>query len=92
MLKTLVLGACLVGPLAACTIPSPTREVAQGIALAPAHPRGCVAATATRIPVKEQDCAGFGQTYTREDIERTGATDAAGVLRLLDPTLTVHGH
>ncbi len=53
---------------------------------------GCVPDTASRIPVNEHGCAGFGRTYTREDIERTGATDAAQALRLLDPALQVHGH
>jgi hypothetical protein len=60
--------------------------------LAPARTPGCVPDTATRIPVKEHDCAGFGRTYTREDIERTGATYAGQALRLLDPALQVHGH
>ena len=92
MLKELVLGACLVLALAACTTPSPTRESPKSASLAPARTPGCVPDTATRIAVKEHDCAGFGRTYTREDIERTGATDAAQALRLLDPALQVHGH
>ena len=92
MLKELVIGACLVLPLAACTTPSPTREPAKTASVAPLRTPGCVPDTATRIPVNEHGCAGFGRTYTREDIERTGATDAAQALRLLDPALQVHGH
>jgi hypothetical protein len=92
MLKKLLLGACLVLPLAACTTPSATREPTKSASLAPAPTPGCVPDTATRIPVKEGDCAGFGRTYTQQDIQRTGATDAAQALRLLDPSLTVHGH
>jgi hypothetical protein len=92
MLKKLLLGACLVLPLAACTTPSATREPPKSAALAPAPTPGCVADTATRIPVKERDCAGFGRTYTQQDIQRTGQTDTAQALRLLDPSLTVHGH
>jgi hypothetical protein len=42
--------------------------------------------------VKEHDCAGFGRTYTQEDIQRTGQPTTAQALRLLDPSLTVHGH
>src|SRR6202030_2080750 len=60
--------------------------------VAPARTPGCVADTATRIPLKERDCAGFGRTYTQEDIQRTGQPDTAQALRLLDPSLTVHGH
>jgi len=92
MLKELFIGACLVLPLAACTTPAPTREPAKTALVAPAHTPGCVPDTATRIPVKEHDCAGFGRTYTQEDIQRTGQPDTAQALRMLDPSLTVHGH
>jgi len=92
MLKELVIGAGLVLALVGCTTPSPTREPASTALLAPAPTAGCVADTATRIPVKEHDCAGFGRTYTQEDIQRTGQPDTAQALRLLDPSLTVHGH
>jgi hypothetical protein len=92
MLKELVIGTCLVLPLAACTTPSATREPAKTALVAPAGTPGCVADTATRIPLKERDCAGFGRTYTQEDIQRTGQPDTAQALRLLDPSLTVHGH
>lgn len=92
MLKKLLLGACFVLPLAACTTPSATREPPKSAALVPAPAAGCVADTATRIPVKKGDCAGFGSTYTQQDIQRTGQPDTAQALRLLDPSLTVHGH
>jgi hypothetical protein len=92
MLKKILLGACLVVPLAACTTPSATREPPKSAALAPAPTPGCVADTATRLPVKEGDCAGFGRTYTQQDIQRTGQPDTAQALRLLNPSLTVHGH
>jgi hypothetical protein len=34
-------------------------------------------------------CAGPGHTYSRADIDRTGATTVGEALRLLDPTITV---
>ena len=94
MLTKLLIGAYLVLPLAACTTPSATREAPKSasLALAPARNPGCVPDTATRIPLKEADCAGFGRTYTQEEILRTGASDTGQALRLLDPALTVHGH
>ena len=52
-------------------------------------PAGCVADTATRIPVKPSDCWAFGRTWTDENVKSTGATDAAQALRQLDPTVTV---
>ncbi len=37
---------------------------------------------------KAEKCANaFGRAYTREDIERTGATDVAQALRMLDPSI-----
>ena len=92
MLKKLLIGACLVLPLAACTTPSATREPRTSAFLAPARTPGCVPDTATRIPMTQGDCAGFGRIYTQEDLLRTGAADTAQALRLLDPALTVHGH
>jgi hypothetical protein len=58
-------------------------------ATAKAPPAGCVADPATRIPVKPSDCAGFGRTWTDQDVKSTGATDAAQALRQLDPTVVV---
>ena len=54
-------------------------------------PPGCVASTATRIPNSPSECAGFGSTYTHQDIERTGEPTPGAALRLLDPSLTIHG-
>jgi hypothetical protein len=42
--------------------------------------------------VKEAECAAFGRAYTQQDLQRTGQADTAQALRLLDPSLTVHGH
>ena len=92
MLKRLVIGACLVLPLAACTTPSPTREPAQLPAFALGPTVGCVPDTATRLPVRAQECGAFGQSYTGEQLLRTGSQDVSEALRLLDPALQVHGH
>ena len=90
MLKPLLAIASLLLTLAACATVSPTGEVARTASLAAAPDRGC--ASATRLPVKPDDCAGRGQTYTQEDILRTGARDTAEALQLLDPALRVYGH
>lgn len=87
MLKTLVPAAGLVLSLAACA-PAPTRPT-ESVASSP--PAGCVH-TASRIETKNDDCGGFGQSHTQQDIQRTGGADTGQALRLLDPTLTVHGH
>lgn len=92
MLKKLLIGACLVLPLAACSTSSPTREVASTALVAPARTPGCVTDTGTRIPVMPGNCTGFGQTYTRQDILNTGAADTAQALWLLDPSLQLRRH
>ena len=88
MFKSLAIGMCLALALAACaaTPPAPAKTTAK------AMPLGCVGSTATRIPVKEGQCAGFGSVYTQQDLYRTGQTEPGPALRMLDPALTVSGH
>lgn len=88
MLKTLALGSCLVA-LAACASAPTTPDKTAAAAVKP--PAGCVAQTATRIPVKDSDCAGFGNTYTDQDIRSTGQVSADKALGMLDPSVRV-GH
>lgn len=66
---------------------------------APLHDRNCLRQTGSWITASENtkarrngkkptECANaFGRAYTREDIERTGATDVAQALRMLDPAI-----
>jgi hypothetical protein len=74
----LALGAC-----ASTSGNSGTKPVAAS------QPAGCVSGTGTRIAAAPGNCAGFGRTYTQEDIEHTGETTAGGALRMLDPSVTV---
>ena len=80
-LGALCLGACATSP--------PKSAVTQPAA-APLS-AGCVNDTATRLPVGPDGCAGFGRTYTHQEISTTGATDAAQALRQLSPSLTITG-
>jgi hypothetical protein len=50
-----------------------------------------VGQTATRLPVKDGACAGFGNTYTKQDIDNTGQTTADKALALMDPSVRA-GH
>ena len=74
---TLALGAC-----ASTSGNTP----AQPVAAAPAP--GCVSDTGSRISAPG-DCAGFGRSYSQEDMKRTGTTTVGGALPLLDPAITV---
>ncbi|HEX4647670.1 MAG TPA: hypothetical protein VH111_02500 [Steroidobacteraceae bacterium] len=94
MPKSLLAGAALVLALAGCATVSPTSEVARTASLAPprAAAPGCVGASASRIPMKPDECGEFGQTYNRDEIQRTGQTEVGAMLQMLDPALRVHGH
>lgn len=89
MLKTLLIGACLAS-LAACASAPTTPDQAQAATAKPAS--ACVAQTATRIPVKDDECAGFGNTYTHQDIQNTGQTTVGPALQMLDPSVRTTGH
>ena len=90
MLKSLALSAVLALSLAACsTAPVSPDKAATSNARPPA---GCVGQTATRLPVKDDStsCAGFGSTYTQQDLDRTGQYDLSRALPMLDPAITRH--
>jgi len=92
MLTKLLIGAFLVLPLAACTTASATREPPKSASLALARTPGCVPDTATRIPVKEADCAGLGRTYTQEDILCTVSAGSSSRRAWPASAAPVHGH
>ena len=87
MLKTLAPVAVALA-LGACATTSPTTPATAAAATPPA---GCVGQTATRLPVKDGTCAGFGNTYTKQDIDNTGQVFADKALALMDPSVRV-GH
>ena len=89
MMNKLLLGACLALAVAGCASTPETKAPATAAAKAPA---GCVPETASRIPAKDSTCAGFGHTWTGEDIQRTGQIDTAQALRMLDPSISASGH
>ena len=85
MLKMLAV-ASLTLSLAACASAPTAPKNPPAAQVKP--PPGCVAQTATRIPVKDDTCAGFGSTHTKEDVDRTGQTDLSRALPMLDPSVT----
>jgi uncharacterized lipoprotein YajG len=88
MLKTFAIGASL-ALLAGCASAPTASDKTQAAAVKP--PPGCVAQTATRIPVKDGECAGFGNTYTQQDLQNTGQTFVGPALQMLDPSVRT-GH
>lgn len=68
-----------------------TTVITPDAAAVPARDTGCVRATGTRIDKRDKNgCTGApGESYSREDIDRTGAVDTADALRKLSPRATV---
>jgi hypothetical protein len=89
MLHNILIAICLTLCVAACATSPATSGTGRPRAAAKEPPAGCVADTATRIPVSPSDCVAFGSTFTYKDVKSTGETDAAQALRQLDPTVTV---
>ena len=50
----------------------------------------CLTDTGDRISSGKQGCRGYGRSYSKDDIDRTGLTTAGDALGLLDPSVTVH--
>jgi hypothetical protein len=92
MLKTSLLGACLIVLAAACASspPAAPRTSTARAASSSGSPPGCVNKTATRLPTGPDQCAGFGSTHSSDAIRSTGQTQAQDALRMLDPSVTVH--
>ncbi|QWP76378.1 hypothetical protein J5226_22790 [Lysobacter sp. K5869] len=48
----------------------------------------CLTQTGSRVQARGKSaCAGYGRSYDRKDLERTGETDVGQALRKLDPRL-----
>ena len=77
--------------VAACATPAP-QKLAPSVLAAQRPPPLCVQHTGTRLPVAPQDCAASGQSFTRQDLEKSGGLDTAQQLQLLTPTLQIGGH
>lgn len=88
-LKTVFLGTCLALLPAACaTAPiAPPTTAAKSANQMP--PVGCVASTGTTLPTKPTSCTAPGNTYSSDDLQRTGAVTVPNALRQLDPDITI---
>lgn len=75
---------CLAGCASNSSIPFATRHARTTL-----PPAFCSADAASRVSPNSPECAVFGHTWTQGDMKRTGATDAGGALKLLDPTMIV---
>ena len=59
----------------------------------PVNSRQCIRDTGSHIPPPKGQCLPVaGNSYSHEDIQRTGATDLGRALQMLDPSVTLRGH
>jgi hypothetical protein len=79
-----VAGAALFG----CATTTDNAKSKPAVSAAAQNP-ACLTDTGNRVP-GPPTCRGIGQSYSGTDIDRTGQTNAADALRLLDPAITVH--
>jgi len=62
-------------------------------AVPPLDSRNCIRDTGSHIPPPKGQCLPVaGNSYSQQDIQRTGAMDVGRALQMLDPSVTVHGH
>jgi hypothetical protein len=89
MLRTLFICAVVSASAVGCSsTPQPRPDTP---AAASTTPRPCAPVTASRIPARPDECSPSpGRTYSQEDVERTGQTNVADALQMLDPSITVH--
>ena len=83
MVRTLLISTTLA--LAACAGTPATPTAQNGVAATPNT--NCIT-SASRIA--QNGCNVAGRTYTQDDIDRTGKTDAGQALQMLDPSISVH--
>lgn len=55
--------------------------------------RNCIRQTGSHIPPPKGKCLPVdGNSYSQQDIQRTGAATVGQALQMLDPSVTVRGH
>ena len=92
MVNKLLLGFCLALAVAACAT-HPSAPAGNTVAAANPEqvPFGCIGSTATRLPVRPGDCAGFGTSHSRSSLDRTGQPNLGPALQMIDPTIRASG-
>jgi len=89
MIRALIIGILSAAALVACaTTPShPASHTASAI------PQGwCSTADGQAVRPGSSHCNSVTRTYSGEQLRRTGMTDPAHALQMLDPSITARGH
>ncbi|WP_158752750.1 hypothetical protein [Dyella sp. S184] len=69
--------------------PSSQADAMQGHQVIKPGDRNCIRDTGSLIPAKKGQClqAATGRSYSRQDLQNTGAINNAQALRMLDPSI-----
>lgn len=66
-------------------------QVVDTHAVPPLDSRMCIRETGSHIPPPKGQCLPVaGNSYTQQDLQRTGAIDMGRALQMLDPSVQVH--
>ncbi|HEV7139072.1 MAG TPA: hypothetical protein VGN43_20735 [Steroidobacteraceae bacterium] len=88
MNRLLIIGILSAGALAACaTTPHSGSQSAAAI-----PPGWCSTADGKALRPGSSGCNSLTRTYSGQQMQATGMTDAAHALQMLDPSITVQGH
>jgi hypothetical protein len=89
MFRTLLICAVVSASAVGCSgTPQPRPDTQAAAAARPCSP---TQVSASRLPAKPYECSATpGRSYSQTDLQRTGQTNVADALPLLDPSITVH--
>lgn len=94
MIRALIIGILSTGALAACsTTPShPSASNLSSHRAATAYPAGwCSTSDGKMVKPGTARCDAVRRTYSGDQLQGTGYTDAAHALQALDPSITANG-
>ncbi|RUL73949.1 hypothetical protein [Dyella choica] len=102
MFRLLVSAVLALGAAAAIAAPQSAPQTDQhasqpskAVTRSPLKPgdRGCIRDTGSLLKPKPGECLPVaGRSYSKQDIDATGATSLAPALERLDPAVTIHGN
>jgi len=90
MSATMRIAGVIVSGLVLFGCATTSQNQSKPAATAAAKDSNCLPETGSRLPAGKSGCRGYGRSYSDQDIQRTGATNAGDALSLLDPSITVH--
>lgn len=73
--------------------PAAKTKTARQRTVPPVDSRNCIRDTGSHIPPPKGQCLPVaGNSYSQQDIQRTGANNVGQALQMLDPSVTIRGH